>query len=178
MTAIFLDRDGTIIADRNYLSDPDGVELLDGAKEGILNLKKFGCELFLFSNQSGIARGIITADDVLRCNARMDELLGGGVFREICVAPEGPDDAQFYRKPSPKFIVEMMEKYGFLRKNCHMVGDRECDIFAGINAGVNPVLISSGHTSSAEMATLSLSADVKIFPSILDFSNWLIGNPP
>ena len=92
-TAIFLDRDGTIIVDKHYLKDPDGVELLPGTREGIANMRRNGALLFLLSNQSGISRGLLTHSDVDMCNKRMEMLLTGGesIFKEVCIAPEMPD---------------------------------------------------------------------------------------
>lgn len=196
-TAVFLDRDGTIIVDKHYLGDPGGVEIIGGAGEAIGAMAAAGYSLFLFSNQSGVARGIITMDDVWRCNGRMIDLLccGGEIFTEICVAPEGPNGVQNYRKPSPKFIVEMIEKYGFDPSDCYMVGDKESDVLAGINANVNPILISNmsqfeiresikAHPESikAPPSTTEKSAktspflpEIRIFPSLLKFSDWLIG---
>lgn len=74
--ALFLDRDGTIIADKHYLADPAGVELLPGAREALHGFLADGWRLFLFTNQSGVGHGLFTLEDARRCNARMDELLG------------------------------------------------------------------------------------------------------
>jgi D-glycero-D-manno-heptose 1,7-bisphosphate phosphatase len=174
--AVFLDRDGTIIVDKNYLGNPDGVELLGGARQAVSNLKASGCQLFLFTNQRGISMGIITEDDVLRCNDRMIDLLGCGeaTFDGVCIATEGPDDVQNYRKPSPKFIDEMIEKHRLDRKNCYMVGDRESDVLAGVNAGINTVLISKNTDATEIIHGQSKNfKNVEIFPSILEFSCWL-----
>jgi D-glycero-D-manno-heptose 1,7-bisphosphate phosphatase len=174
--AIFLDRDGTIIADRNYLKDPDGVELLPGAKDAISSLKSAKCMLFLFSNQSGIGRGIISMDDVSRCNLHMMELLGYGanIFDAICMAPESPDDIPVYRKPSPRFIVEMVEKFDLSKENCYMVGDKESDVLAGINAQVNAILIAPDGGTKTSFYTHQENKDIRVFPSLFEFSKWLL----
>ncbi|MDR1414108.1 MAG: HAD-IIIA family hydrolase [Puniceicoccales bacterium] len=166
--AVFLDRDGTIIEDKNYLKNPEDVVLLGGAREAIEILKNMGCLLFLFSNQSGVGRGFFTADDVQMCNCRMVELLGCGekIFDEICLAFESPWEISVYRKPSPKFIIEMMEKYKLLPENCYMVGDKESDVLAARNAAITPILISNCSDSDFK--------GINIFSSIFSFSNWLI----
>ncbi|MDR2629087.1 MAG: HAD-IIIA family hydrolase [Puniceicoccales bacterium] len=173
--AIFLDRDGTIIADKNYLKDPNDVELLPGARDAISNLKSARCMLFLFSNQSGIGRGIISMDDVSRCNLRMMELLGHGpdIFDAICIAPESPDAIPVYRKPSPKFIVEMVEKFGLAKENCYMAGDKESDILAGINAQINAVLIATDGGTS--FLAHQENKGIWVFSSLFEFSKWLLG---
>src|SRR5688572_33108526 len=88
--ALFLDRDGTLIVDKHYLADPDGVELIPGVADALRHARTLGYQLFLFTNQAGIARGFYTLDDVLRCNTRMEELLGFPLplFTDICIAPE------------------------------------------------------------------------------------------
>jgi D-glycero-D-manno-heptose 1,7-bisphosphate phosphatase len=173
--AIFLDRDGTIVVDRSYPRLPEDMVLLDGAREAFENFKKIGCILFLFSNQSGVARRLLTMDDVEACNRRMLKLLGtdGDIFAEICMAPEFPSDNPIYRKPSPKFIVEMMEKHGLATENCYMVGDKKSDVLAGTNAGVSSILIAKNDEIGTEILGDCRGESVKIFPSILYFSRWL-----
>lgn len=101
MFNIFLDRDGTLIVDKHYLKDPADVEVLPGVPEAIKIFQSLGCRLFLFSNQSGVGRGLLTMTDVKLCNQAMLEQIGcGNFFCDICIAPEKPDDPVQYRKPS------------------------------------------------------------------------------
>ena len=127
--ALFLDRDGTIIPDKHYLADPDGVELLPGVAAALARARELGYALFLFTNQSGVARGYFRLDDVHRCNVRMEELIGlpAPLFSDICIATEGPNDPPLYRKPSPRFILESIARHGLDPQHCWMVGDREGD---------------------------------------------------
>jgi len=156
--AVFLDRDGTIIYDKDYLSDPAGVELIPGARDALRNALSKGYRLFLFTNQSGIGRGYYTLDDVHACNTRMFELLalGPDIFSEICIAPEahsppdGEADSHCYRKPSPRFIREMLANYALDPAQCWMVGDRESDIEAGLRAGIHAAAICTGKYSETE----------------------------
>lgn len=143
--AIFLDRDGTIIVDAHYLSDPAKVVLLPHAGEALALLRDAGYALFLFTNQSGIGRGLFTADAVARCNARMIELLGLGPapFVDICIAPEAPDQPSLYRKPSPRFITESIARHQLDGARSWMVGDKPSDVEAGLNAGIRSAWITS-----------------------------------
>lgn len=143
--AIFLDRDGTLIVNRHYLADPADVELLPGVREALAGLLSAGYRLFLFTNQSGVGRGYFTMETVLRCNARMLDLLAlpAPGFSEICIAPEAPHMPQCYRKPSPRFIVEMLEKYSLSPGKTWMVGDSLADVEAGLNAGVRGALFGT-----------------------------------
>lgn len=141
--AIFLDRDGTLIVNRHYLSDPAGVELLPGVRATLHRLLIDGFLLFLFTNQSGVGRGMFALESVHRCNQRMIELmeLPAPGFTEICIAPESPEMPAVYRKPSPKFILEMIAKYALAPEKVWMVGDGPADVQAGLNAGVHTALI-------------------------------------
>ena len=155
--AIFLDRDGTIIVDKVYLADPAGVELLPGAADGLRRARQLGYLLFLFTNQSGIGRGYHTLEDTQRVNARMEELLGlpKPVFAEVCIAPEAPDGPVVYRKPSPKFIHEMLKKHDLNPASCYMVGDKAVDLQTGLNAGIHPVFLRSGQGEAATLPEIA-----------------------
>src|SRR5436305_7231268 len=111
--ALFLDRDGTLILDKHYLSDPGGVELIPGVSKALGRARDLGYLLFLFTNQSGIGRGLHTLDDALRCNARMDELIALPLplFTDVCIAPESSEQPSVYRKPSPRFILESIARH-------------------------------------------------------------------
>jgi D-glycero-D-manno-heptose 1,7-bisphosphate phosphatase len=168
--ALFLDRDGTLILDKHYLADPAGVEIIPGVPAALQRARSLGYQLFLFTNQSGIARGLHTLDDVLRCNSRMEELLGfqTPLFTDICIAVEGPDDPQHYRKPSPRFILESISRHGLDRRECWMVGDREADIDAGLNAQINVAAVCTGKYDASGWAALG-RRQVPIFPSMVEF---------
>jgi len=144
--ALFLDRDGTLIVDRVYLSDPAGVELIPGAAQGLGRARALGYKLFLFTNQSGIGRGLHTMEDTGRVNARMEEMLGiaAPVFDGTCVAPEGPGEPSRYRKPSPRFILEMIAEHSLDPAECWMVGDSAADIGAALAAGIRAAAVRTG----------------------------------
>lgn len=156
--ALFLDRDGTLILDKHYLSDPAGVELIPGVVDGLRRARQLGYELFLFTNQSGIGRGMYTLQDTLRCNARMEELIGLGspLFKDVCIAPEAPDQPQQYRKPSPRFILESIERHGLDRAECWMVGDNLADFQAGQAAGVRIAAVCTGKVDAKKCEALGI----------------------
>jgi D-glycero-D-manno-heptose 1,7-bisphosphate phosphatase len=140
--ALFLDRDGTLIVHRPYLHDPAGVELLPGVRATLEWAVAEGFLLFLFTNQSGIGRGYFTWAQAEACNARMCELLGAKVrFAGTCIAPETPDQPAVYRKPSPRYIREMMAAHDLARDGTWMIGNSRTDVMAGVNAGVRAVLV-------------------------------------
>lgn len=146
--AVFLDRDGTLIVNRHYLADPAGVELLPGVRDALHRLLADGYMLFLFTNQSGVGRGMFDLETVHRCNERMLEMLAlpAPGFTEICIAPETPEMPAVYRKPSPRFILEMVARHSLDPAQTWMVGDGPADVQAGINAGVRAALLRGAST--------------------------------
>jgi D-glycero-D-manno-heptose 1,7-bisphosphate phosphatase len=168
--ALFLDRDGTLILDKHYLSEAAGVELIPGVSEALRRARALGYKLFVLTNQSGIARGLHTLDDVIQCNIRMEELLGlpQPIFDDICIAPEGPEDPQIYRKPSPRFIVETVARHGLNPQKCWMVGDREADIETGHNAKIRSAAVCTGKHTAESWAALALP-DVPIYRDLAEF---------
>jgi len=176
--ALFLDRDGTLIVDKHYLADPDGVEIIPGVPDALRRARELGYQLFLFTNQAGIGRGLYTLDDVLRCNARMEELLGLPLplFTDICIAPEHPDGPQNYRKPSPRFILESISRHGLDRQQSWMVGDREGDVDAGLNAQIRAAAVCTGKYDASTWAALGRPG-VPVFPSFVEFVTFLDQEP-
>jgi len=168
--ALFLDRDGTIILDKHYLSDPAGVELIPGVAAALAHARVLGYRLFILTNQSGIGRGLYTLDDTHRVNARMDELLDlpRPIFDDVCIAPEAPEQPSLYRKPSPRYILEMIERYRLDPAQCWMVGDRESDIASGLAANVRAVAVCTGKHTAADWAALAITS-VPIYPSLVEF---------
>jgi D-glycero-D-manno-heptose 1,7-bisphosphate phosphatase len=168
--ALFLDRDGTLIVDKHYLSDPAGVELIPGAAAGLDQARALGFGLFLFTNQSGIGRGLYTLEDTLRCNRRMEELLGlpTPIFTDVCIAPEAPDQPQQYRKPSPRFILESIARHGLDADECWMVGDNVADMQAGASAKVRLAAVCTGKLSHEQWLALNIPG-LSVFPSFREF---------
>jgi D-glycero-D-manno-heptose 1,7-bisphosphate phosphatase len=169
--AIFLDRDGTLNVDFDYISDPEQIQLIEGVPEALRVLREQKYALFLLTNQSGIHRGYLTWEQWARCQQRLLEQIGLGpdLFREICVAPERPDEPSRYRKPSPRFILEMIEKYHLSAYDCYMVGDKESDIMAGINAGIQSVWVETGQPITPGIERYILEESCIRARSLLDF---------
>ena len=142
--ALFLDRDGTLIVDEGYLSDPQKVCLLPEVRETLAVLKSRGALFFLHSNQSGVGRGYYTLKEAVACNQRMLDLLGLGndLFTEVCLATGTPENPCPYRKPSPRFILECIQAYHLNPEKCWMIGDRLCDVEAGLAAGVHAICLN------------------------------------
>lgn len=144
--ALFLDRDGTLIEHIPYLHDPARVRLKEGVKDGLEKALRGGFLLFLFTNQSGVGRGYFPLEAALACNAAVERALGmgDGVFAAVCTAPEAPDAPHQYRKPSPRFIDEMVERYALDRGRCWMIGDQLVDVETASRAGIRAFQVGVG----------------------------------
>jgi len=146
-----IDRDGTIIVDKVYLSDPDGIELAPGAIEGLRLLRDAGFALVLITNQSGIARGYFDAATLERIHDRLQSmLLAEGLRLEaIYFCPHGPDDGCDCRKPAPGMVTKAMRDLGFRPDEVVVVGDSDADMGAAEAAGVAGVRVGSPGKSVA-----------------------------
>ena len=169
--ALFLDRDGTLILDKVYLADPAGVELIPGTGAALARARSLGYKLFLFTNQSGIGRGLHTIEDTHRVNARMEEMLGlpHPVFDGICIAPDWPAQPGGYRKPSPRFILETLAADSSLDPaQCWMVGDSAADIGAARAAKIKVAAVQTGKIDPSTMPEV-MRQRVPIFPNFPAF---------
>lgn len=169
--ALFLDRDGTLIIDKVYLADPAGVELIPGTREALHRVRGLGYHLFLFTNQSGIGRGLHTIEDTYRVNARLEQLLGlpAPVFEAVCIAPEAPGQPQVYRKPSPRFILEQVAQHQLDPAQCWMVGDSAADIGAGIAARINVAAVRTGKVDPSHLPEVTRGT-VPVFANLAEFA--------
>jgi D-glycero-D-manno-heptose 1,7-bisphosphate phosphatase len=151
--AVFLDRDGTLIEERDYLSRPEDVVIFPGTAEALGRLQLAGFELIIVSNQSGVGRGYFTLEDVERVNRRLlDELERDKVqFRKVYIAPEAPDQPSRGRKPSPQFLLDARDEFNLDLSQSFMIGDKLIDLQCGWNAGVNKsILVRTGYGASLE----------------------------
>ncbi len=145
--AIFLDRDGTLIFDPGYLADPDGVRLLPGVPEALRRLRDASFLLVIVSNQSGIARGLYTADDLARVHDRLVKLLAqeGIAFAAAQYCQHGPEDACGCRKPAPGMILAAAAALGIDVAASAMIGDKVADVRAGLAAGCGRNVLLASH---------------------------------
>jgi len=149
---VLLDRDGTVIVERNYLADTALVELLPGAAEGLRNLAAVGFGLVIVTNQSGIGRGYFDWPTLESVHARMQSLLGAEGVRldGIYVCPHTPDDSCECRKPKRGLVDQAVARLGFDPAESVVVGDKACDIALGSRIGACTVLLRTGYGAETE----------------------------
>lgn len=135
--AAFVDRDGTVIHDRGYLEDPNGVELMPGAGDALAALSRAGLKLVLVTNQSGVGRGYFSVDAVHRQHDRLTELLKpfGIAFDAIEICPHAPRDQCQCRKPAPGMLLRAARRLGVDLARSFMIGDKTSDMEVARRAG-------------------------------------------
>jgi D-glycero-D-manno-heptose 1,7-bisphosphate phosphatase len=143
--AVFLDRDGTLIEDKGYMKATDQIVLLPGVLDALKKLMEMNYELIVITNQSGVGRGLITENDVIRVNNILSETLQffGISISAFYFCPHHPDVGCECRKPRPGMILRALDEMNIDKKKSYMVGDKLSDAEAGVAAGVTPVLISN-----------------------------------
>ncbi len=144
---VILDRDGTILVERHYLSDPDHVELLDGAAEGLRQLQTLGLGLVVITNQSAVGRGLFDAARLDAIHRRFRELLETEGIRidGLYVCPHRPEDQCACRKPRTGLLEQAARDLAFAMRECFVIGDKACDLDVGREVGATTLLVRTGY---------------------------------
>jgi HAD superfamily hydrolase (TIGR01662 family) len=154
--AVLFDRDGTLVHDVPYNGDPTKVRPVDGAVDLVAGLRARGIRTGVITNQSGIARGHLTTEQVARVNARVDEIFGG--FDVWAVCPHGAGDGCGCRKPAPGMVLQAAADLGVAPHEVVVVGDIGADVQAAAAAGARGVLVPTAQTRADEVAAAPLVA--------------------
>lgn len=168
--AVFLDRDGTLNVEVEYLHKPEDLALIPGAAEAVSKLNAAGIPVILVSNQSGIGRGYFGWEDFYAVSERMERLLAeqGARLDATYVSPHHEQGQGEYavvdhpeRKPNPGMLLKAAEEHGLDLRRSWMIGDKRIDVEAGHRAGCRACLVQTGYgarenTGKAEL----LAADV------------------
>jgi histidinol-phosphate phosphatase family protein len=144
---VLLDRDGTIIVEKHYLDDPEGVELLEGAADGLRRMLRLGLGLLVVTNQSGVGRGLF---DEARLESIHERLLArladeGVRLDGIYACVHHPDVGCRCRKPAPGLVERAAAEQRFRPEECFVVGDMESDVRLGQMLGASTFLVRTGY---------------------------------
>ena len=141
---IFVDRDDTIVPDHHYLDNVEGIELLEGAGEGLRQMKGLGYKIALITNQSGVGRGYFPESMVGLQHKRLEELLShyGVEFDTIRYCPHTPDDRCGCRKPEPGMLIDAGRELDTDFSRSWMIGNSEADVEAGHAVGCRSIQVS------------------------------------
>jgi len=170
--AVFLDRDGTIIEDIGYIKNPLHLIFYPESFQALNIIQEYFL-LFIITNQSGIAKGFTAEDEVKEVNQSLIEILRSRNIRvyDIFYCPHKAEDLCTCRKPHPYFINKAAELYNLNLADSYIIGDHPSDAKCGLNAGVEPIYLLTGHGRKHQE---ELTHDVRICENILDAANYII----
>ena len=175
--AVFFDRDGVLIEERNYLHRVEDVVLLTGVAAALKRLQDAGLKLFIVSNQSGVGRGYFTLAEVERVNEHLRrELARTGVrFEKIYIAPEAPGQPSRGRKPSPQFLFDARDEFNLNLAESFMVGDKLIDLECGWNAGVKKsILVRTGYGAKLEQVEAEQLKRAVVVDDLSGAADWIL----
>ena len=179
--AVFLDRDGTINVERDYLYRPEEFTFIPGAPEAIRMLREAGYLVVVVTNQSGIARGYYDEAALHRIHRHMDDLLAraGTSVDAYYYCPHHPDGTvDSYRsvcdcrKPLPGMLLQAARDLGIDLAASYIIGDKQADVTAGLRAGCRPLLVKTGYGGAERVR---IGDNVPVFASIYEAACWIAG---
>ena len=168
---LVLDRDGTLIAERHYLSDPAGVELLPGVVEGLRAFTARGFALAIVTNQSGINRGLFDEAALAAVNAEvLARLAAEGIHvHGVYHCPHRPDEGCRCRKPGPALLERALRELGYGAPQCLVIGDKQSDVDLARRGGARAALVRTGYGAEAER-TLTGGSPVLVVDSLAELA--------
>jgi HAD superfamily hydrolase (TIGR01662 family) len=157
--AVLFDRDGTLVHDVPYNTDPAAVRPVPGARTALDRLRDIGIPLGVVTNQSGVARGMISPAQLERVNARVSELLGP--FQAWSVCQHGETDGCGCRKPAPGLVKDAATQLSVPVDRCVVIGDTGADVTAAAAAGARGILVPNDRTLRSEIqAATEVAPDI------------------
>lgn len=174
---IILDRDGVINQDSDdYVKSLEEWIPIEGSCEAIADLSKAGYTIAIATNQSGLARGYFSLDDLEAMHGRLNSLVeeAGGKIATIKYCPHGPDDGCDCRKPLPGLVDQIEQELGISAAGSFFIGDSLRDLQAGLTKGCKPVLVMTGkgETTLLKMLTTEVEAKIKQAPVYTDLAHF------
>ncbi len=153
--AVFMDRDGTLFRDSDYLSDPDGIHIYKGVLPALKTLKSRGFKLIIGTNQSGIGRGFFPHSTVKKIHDRFLSICRKNSVKidKIYYCPHHPKENCPCRKPKAFMIKKAERAFNLDLSKSVVVGDKKCDVDWGRGVGAKTVLVMTGHGRKASPAT-------------------------
>jgi lipopolysaccharide heptosyltransferase II len=175
---VFLDRDGTMNRDPGYVKTPEELELFPGVVEAVARLNWAGARVVTITNQSGIARGLLTASTLEQIHDRLRALLkaGGACLDGIYVCPHAPDEGCGCRKPGTALVERAVADLGLDLSGAYVVGDQKRDMELALRIGAKSLLVTTGPTSLQALADLQSEGRQPdyVAPGLVEAVEWII----
>jgi D-glycero-D-manno-heptose 1,7-bisphosphate phosphatase len=165
--AVFVDRDGTIMHDADYCSDPKQVRVFPGVPNALRRLKRAGYKIIVITNQSGIGRGFFSVEQYHAVEAEVLRQLGDGLVDATYFCPDVPGKPSQCRKPAPGMVLQAAREHDVDLSRSFLIGDKEIDVECAHNAGIRSIRVRTGFDrmtqgSSADWIAEDLPAAAEI----------------
>ena len=141
---VFVDRDGTIMHDADYCSNPKQVHVFEAVPEALRRLKRKGYKVIIITNQSGIGRGFFTLEQYRAVETEVWRQVGPGLIDATYFCPDTPEQPSKCRKPAPGMILQAARDHYIDLARSFFIGDKEIDAECGRNAGVRTIRVRTG----------------------------------
>ncbi len=174
--AVFLDRDGVLsVEDGAFVTRPEDLRLLPGAPEAVAKLNAAGWKVVLFTNQSAVGRGLLTAEtlDAIHDRLRHELAAVGGALTAIYACIHHPSAGCDCRKPLPGMLLRAAREHNIDLTKSFAIGDSPRDIAAAHAAGCNALLVLTGHTRIYDPTSFPDPQPVNVFPDLSAAAEWL-----
>ena len=178
--AVFLDRDGTLNVEKDYLCDPEKLELFPSVGAALKRLQDANFVLIVVTNQSGIGRGYYTEADMHRVNERLVAMLASEGVRvaKVYFSPEAPDQPSRTRKPSPEMLFDARDEFAVDISRSFMIGDKLIDLECGWNAGIQQsILVRTGYGTKWEAKALEAPRKPVVMDDLSAAADWILSQP-
>lgn len=175
--AIFLDRDGVLNEEGGaYVAHPENLQMLPGSAEAVARLTQAGWLVFVFTNQAGVGKGLVTVENLHAVHVRLSAEIesAGGKLTAIYACTHHPDAGCDCRKPKPGMLLQAAHEYGLDLTRCVAVGDTSRDIEAAKTVGCQALLVLSGHTRAYDPAHFPGAQPDHVFPDLAQAVAWLL----
>lgn len=171
--AVFIDRDGVLIRDADYLDTIDELVVYGGAPQALKLLREAGFKIVIVTNQSGVARGYFSLKTVHKIHAELKRRLArsGARWDAIYVSPHGPDSGHSWRKPGTGMLLAAKKRFGLDLKRSFLIGDKTSDIECARRAGCASALVLTG-TGGRDKAYKAKPTAVR--RDILSAARWIV----
>jgi D-glycero-D-manno-heptose 1,7-bisphosphate phosphatase len=176
--AVFLDRDGVINEEIGYVSKIEDLKLISRSAEAIRTLNQNGFKVIVITNQSGIARGYFTKDDVERLHSELAQRLKNqdAYIDAFYFCPHHPKDGCLCRKPSPQMLLDARDDFDLDLNASFMVGDKISDVKTGLNAGCTSILVLTGYGKDVKEKLLGVSGSIHVARDLFEAVEWILKN--
>lgn len=182
--AIFLDRDGTLMLEADYCSDPQQVSVFPGVRESLARLKAAGFKLVIITNQSGIGRGYFTVSEFEKVQAELLRQIGGDFIDAVYFCPDAPDSSDSLtakssrRKPSPAMVLEAANDHRLDLARSYFIGDKMIDVECGRRAGTRGILLKTGYGAKIAISEISeAGAPDFVADDLAAAADWILSQP-